>query len=133
MGSKMITSHSDTINFSSPEGEGFPPSPIGTLKSRATGIARWISWAGNKTIGRDNITTAFDDRVMKVSPCAGKPAEILMPVKVPRLVTAYYMERPGTSVPEQRAAFGTSGHRGSAFKKSVNEWHVPVISQAICL
>ena len=96
-------------------------------------MARWIRWAGNKTIGCDNITTAFDDRVMKVSPCAGKPAEILMPVKVSRLVTAYYTERPSPSVPEQRAAFGASGYRGSAFKQSFNEWHVPAISQAICL
>jgi phosphoglucomutase len=70
---------------------------------------------------------------MQVSPCAGKPAEASMLVNVPRLVTAYYTEAPDPSVPEQRVAFGTSGHRGSAFKKAFNEWHILAISQAICL
>jgi phosphoglucomutase len=51
-----------------------------------------------------------------------------MLVNVPRLVTACYTETPYPSVPEQRSAFGTSWHRGSAFKKSVNELHVPAIS-----
>jgi phosphoglucomutase len=55
-----------------------------------------------------------------------------MLVNVPRLVTAYYTEAPDPSVPEQRVAFGTSGHRGSAFEKAFNEWHILAISQAIC-
>jgi phosphoglucomutase len=55
-----------------------------------------------------------------------------MLVNVPRLVTAYYTEIPDPSVPEQRVAFGTSGHRGSAFDKAFNEWHILAISQAIC-
>jgi len=70
---------------------------------------------------------------MKVSPIAGKPAEASMLVNVPRLVTAYYTEVPDPSMPEQRVSFGTSGHRGSAFERSFNEWHVLAISQAICL
>jgi phosphoglucomutase len=70
---------------------------------------------------------------MKVSPFAGKPAEPSRLVNVPRLVTAYYTEIPDPSVPEQRVAFGTSGHRGSAFDKAFNEWHILAISQAICL
>ena len=70
---------------------------------------------------------------MKVSPRAGKPAEASMLVNVPRLVTAYYTEAPDPSVPEQRVSFGTSGHRGSAFEKAFNEWHILAISQAICL
>jgi phosphoglucomutase len=69
---------------------------------------------------------------MNVSPYAGKPAETSMLVNVPRLVTAYYTETPDPSVPEQRVAFGTSGHRGSAFEKAFNEWHILAISQAIC-
>jgi phosphoglucomutase len=69
---------------------------------------------------------------MSVSPFAGKPAKASMLVNVPRLVTAYYTETPDPSVPEQRIAFGTSGHRGSAFENSFNEWHVLAISQAIC-
>jgi len=56
-----------------------------------------------------------------------------MLVNIPRLVTAYYTETPDPSVPEQRVAFGTSGHRGSAFEKDFNEWHILAISQAICL
>ncbi len=56
-----------------------------------------------------------------------------MLVNLPKLVTAYYEETPDPSVPEQRVAFGTSGHRGSAFEKSFNEQHVLAISQAICL
>ena len=56
-----------------------------------------------------------------------------MLVNVPRLVTAYYTEVPDPSVPEQRVAFGTSGHRGSALEKAFNERHILAISQAICL
>ena len=69
----------------------------------------------------------------KISPLAGKPATPAMLVNVPRLVTAYYTERPDPAVPAQRVAFGTSGHRGSAFDKAFNEWHILAISQAICL
>ena len=70
---------------------------------------------------------------MKVSPLAGKPAEPSMLVNVPKLITAYYTEIPDPSIPEQRISFGTSGHRGSAFEKAFNEWHILAISQAICL
>ena len=72
------------------------------------------------------------DTPAKVSPLAGKPATLAMLVDVPRLVTAYYTEVPDASVPAQRVTFGTSGHRGSAFKVTFNEWHVLAISQAIC-
>jgi phosphoglucomutase len=70
---------------------------------------------------------------MKVSHFAGSPAEPSMLVNIPKLVTAYYTEVPDHSVPEQRVVFGTSGHRGSAFNKSFNEWHILATSQAICL
>jgi phosphoglucomutase len=70
---------------------------------------------------------------MNVSPHAGKPVDPAMLVNVPKLITAYYTEAPDPSVPGQRVAFGTSGHRGSAFEKSFNERHVLAISQAICL
>ena len=52
---------------------------------------------------------------------------------MPRLVTAYYEDRPDPSAPEERVAFGTSGHRGSSLTRSFNEWHILAISQAICL
>jgi phosphoglucomutase len=70
---------------------------------------------------------------MKISPLAGKPAPSDLLVNVARLVTAYYSETPDPSVPLQRVAFGTSGHRGSAFDRTFNEAHVLAISQAICL
>ncbi|HEY1756391.1 MAG TPA: phosphoglucomutase (alpha-D-glucose-1,6-bisphosphate-dependent) [Bryobacteraceae bacterium] len=70
---------------------------------------------------------------MTISPLAGKPAEPGMLVNVPRLVTAYYTETPDPSVPSQRVAFGTSGHRGSSFDRSFNEAHILATTQAICL
>ncbi|MBU6484228.1 MAG: phosphoglucomutase (alpha-D-glucose-1,6-bisphosphate-dependent) [Betaproteobacteria bacterium] len=68
----------------------------------------------------------------RISPLAGKLAPLSLLVDVPRLLTAYYTEVPDPSVPAQRVAFGTSGHRGSAFEISFNEWHVLAITQAIC-
>ncbi|MDP4131968.1 MAG: phosphoglucomutase (alpha-D-glucose-1,6-bisphosphate-dependent) [Bacteroidota bacterium] len=70
---------------------------------------------------------------MKISATAGKlPGNDLL-VNVPRLITAYYSNKPDPAVPAQRVAFGTSGHRGSSFTSSFNEWHILAISQAICL
>jgi phosphoglucomutase len=69
---------------------------------------------------------------MKISPLAGKLAGTEMLVNVPRLITAYYSEVPDPGVPGQRVAFGTSGHRGSAFNVSFNENHILAITQAIC-
>jgi phosphoglucomutase len=73
-----------------------------------------------------------EDETVKVSPQAGKPATPAMLVDVFRLVTAYYTDVPDSSVREQRVAFGTSGHRGSAFENTFNQWHVLAIGQAIC-
>jgi phosphoglucomutase len=70
---------------------------------------------------------------MKVSPQAGKPVDPASLVNIPRLITAYYTETPDPSMPGQRVAFGTSGHRGSAFDTAFNEWHILAITQAICL
>ena len=56
-----------------------------------------------------------------------------MLVNVPRLITAYYAEAPDPAVPAQRVAFGTSGHRGTAFNRSFNEDHILAITQSICL
>jgi phosphoglucomutase len=74
-----------------------------------------------------------EDVPTNVSPLAGKPAPPAILVDVPKLITVYYTETPDASVPEQRVAFGTSGHRGSAFDGSFNERHILAISQAICL
>ena len=67
-----------------------------------------------------------------ISALAGKPAPRSLLVDVPRLVTAYYTGVPDPAESAQRVAFGTSGHRGSPFELSFNEWHVLAISQAIC-
>ncbi len=68
----------------------------------------------------------------RINPLAGQPAPADRLVDVPRLITAYYTERPDPSVASQRVAFGTSGHRGSSFEASFNEFHVLAITQAIC-
>ncbi len=56
-----------------------------------------------------------------------------MLVDVPRLMTAYYTRRPDASVPVQRVAFGTSGHRGSSLASTFNEAHIVATTHAICL
>src|SRR5271155_5190224 len=66
------------------------------------------------------------------NPKAGKPADASMLVDIPKLITAYYSDRPDPKIPEQRVAFGTSGHRGSSFARAFNEWHILAITQAIC-
>ncbi len=69
---------------------------------------------------------------MTISPLAGHapPPEMLLDVS--RLVTAYYTEVPDPTAPAERVAFGTSGHRGSAFDRTFNESHIIAISEAIC-
>jgi phosphoglucomutase len=69
---------------------------------------------------------------MTVHELAGKPAPRSVLVNVPRLVTAYYAQKPDVSDPAQRVAFGTSGHRGSSLRNSFNEEHILAVSQAIC-
>lgn len=70
---------------------------------------------------------------MKINPRAGQPATPSDLVDVPKLITAYYEDQPDPHVPEQRVAFGTSGHRGSSLDRSFNEWHILAVTQAICL
>ncbi len=68
---------------------------------------------------------------MAISPNAGQPAQASNLVNVPRLITAYFADRPDPGVAEQRVSFGTSGHRGSSFDRAFNEWHILAITQAI--
>ncbi|MGH8860355.1 MAG: phosphoglucomutase, alpha-D-glucose phosphate-specific, partial [Jatrophihabitantaceae bacterium] len=65
-------------------------------------------------------------------PRAGQPARPEDLVDIASLVTSYYSEHPDVSRPEQRVAFGTSGHRGSALTATFNEDHIVATSQAIC-
>ena len=68
----------------------------------------------------------------RISPLAGQPAPLSSLIDVAQLITAYFDDTPDPSVPAQRVRFGTSGHRGSAFDRAFNEWHVLAITQAIC-
>lgn len=68
---------------------------------------------------------------MTISPLAGHPAPVALLLDVPKLVTAYYTEVPDPTIAAQRVAFGTSGHRGSAFNTTFNEGHLLAISEAI--
>jgi len=53
-------------------------------------------------------------------------------VNIPRLISAYYTDRPDPAARSERVAFGTSGHRGSSLRCSFNEFHILAITQAIC-
>ena len=68
---------------------------------------------------------------MAIDPRAGKPADPSILVDVDRLIAAYYDAKPDPSIPEQRVAFGTSGHRGSSLKTSFNEGHILAASAAV--
>lgn len=68
-----------------------------------------------------------------ISPLAGKPVPATLLINVPRLITAYFETTPDPAIAAQRVAFGTSGHRGSAFAGAFNENHILAITQAVCL
>jgi phosphoglucomutase len=74
----------------------------------------------------------FMEENMALHELAGKPAPKSMLVNIPRLLTAYYSEKPDTDVVEQRVAFGTSGHRGNSLLRSFNEDHILAICQSVC-
>ncbi|MFN3672147.1 MAG: phosphoglucomutase, alpha-D-glucose phosphate-specific, partial [Bosea sp. (in: a-proteobacteria)] len=67
-----------------------------------------------------------------LSPLAGHRLEASALVDLGTLQAAYF-DRPDPAVPGQRVAFGTSGHRGTAFQRSFNEAHILAIAQAVCL
>jgi phosphoglucomutase len=69
---------------------------------------------------------------MTHSPRAGQPATPADLVDVDALLRAYHELRPDPADPAQRVAFGTSGHRGSAFRAAFNEAHILATTEAIC-
>src|SRR5262245_20441802 len=69
---------------------------------------------------------------MTVHALAGKPAPASMLVDLAQLREAYHRDVPDPAVPAQRVVFGTSGHRGSSFKRSFNNNHILAVVQAIC-
>jgi phosphoglucomutase len=68
-----------------------------------------------------------------ICPSAGKPIDSAQLVDIPRLVSAYFTLTPDPAISSQMVAFGTSGHRGSAFDHAFNEDHILATTQAICL
>ncbi|MGX9727137.1 MAG: phosphoglucomutase (alpha-D-glucose-1,6-bisphosphate-dependent) [Candidatus Electronema sp. VV] len=69
---------------------------------------------------------------MSTHPLAGKPAPQSILVNVPELISAYFTLKPDLSQSAERVSFGTSGHRGSALKRSFNEAHILAVTQAVC-
>jgi phosphoglucomutase len=53
-------------------------------------------------------------------------------VNIPRLISAYYTEKPDPNIQAQSVSFGTSGHRGTSLLNTFNEHHILAICQAIC-
>lgn len=70
---------------------------------------------------------------MALHPNAGKPAQKSDLINVPRVMSSYYLNEPDVvKYPEQKVAFGTSGHRGNSMSTTFNESHILAITQAIC-
>jgi phosphoglucomutase len=69
---------------------------------------------------------------MALHPLAGKPAPASLLIDPSRLEAQYYEDQPDPAVAAERVAFGTSGHRGSAARRSFNEAHLVAIVQAVC-
>jgi len=69
---------------------------------------------------------------MAIHPDAGKPVARQNLTDIAGLVSLYFEGKPDVTDPDQKVAFGTSGHRGTSLKNSFNEDHILAISQAIC-
>ena len=69
---------------------------------------------------------------MALSPLAGKPAPKDLLIDLARLERDYHERRPDLADPNQRVAFGTSGHRGTPLRATFTEAHILAITQAIC-
>ncbi len=65
-------------------------------------------------------------------PMAGKHISDDMITNIPKLVSNYFLLTPNPNESTQIVSFGTSGHRGSASKKSFNQDHILAITQALC-
>ena len=62
---------------------------------------------------------------------AGQKAQETDLIDIQKLIGLYYEVHPDVTNPEQKVAFGTSGHRGSSLTASFNEDHIAAITQAI--
>ncbi|PKI17378.1 phosphoglucomutase (alpha-D-glucose-1,6-bisphosphate-dependent) [Colwellia sp. 12G3] len=68
---------------------------------------------------------------MSIHPFAGKPARPEDRINIGQLVSDYFLQVPDVNLATEQVRFGTSGHRGSASKRSFNEQHIIAICQAI--
>lgn len=68
---------------------------------------------------------------MAIHEFAGKKARDEDLVNIPRLMAAYYLNKPNMDNPDEHVSFGTSGHRGTSLNSSFTETHIVAISQAI--
>ena len=68
----------------------------------------------------------------RIHALAGQAAPPSMRVNVAKLFWPHHTDMPDPTIAVQRVAFGTSGHRGSAFDRSFTAGHVLTITQAIC-
>ena len=62
---------------------------------------------------------------------AGTVAQLSDLIDIDALIGAYFDLSPDPAIADQRVAFGTSGHRGSAFDTAFNEAHIVAITAAI--
>jgi len=69
---------------------------------------------------------------MALHPFAGKLPTADMLENIPSLIADYFLLTPDMNNEAERITFGTSGHRGSAKKKSFNEQHILAATQAVC-
>ncbi len=79
-----------------------------------------------------SLTIREDALGERISPRAGQRPDAAMLTDIPRLMTAYFVNKPDPSVAGQRVSFGTSGHRGSSFAGSFTEDQILATTQAIC-
>ncbi|MEZ9820891.1 phosphoglucomutase (alpha-D-glucose-1,6-bisphosphate-dependent) [Shewanella sp. 10N.286.45.A1] len=68
---------------------------------------------------------------MAIHERAGRIAEQKDLVNTSKLVSLYYRLCPNVAEVTEQVTFGTSGHRGSAIKRSFNEAHLLAIAQAV--
>jgi len=67
-----------------------------------------------------------------MDPRAGQPAQPSDLIDADAVLAASEALHPDVSIPDQRVASGTSGHRGSSLDTAFNRDHILAITQAIC-
>ncbi|MGR2766742.1 phosphoglucomutase (alpha-D-glucose-1,6-bisphosphate-dependent) [Photobacterium ganghwense] len=68
---------------------------------------------------------------MAIHPRAGQRAQQEDMHNIPALVANYFLIEPDVQDSQQKVAFGTSGHRGTADKGTFNQHHIWAIAQAV--